>query len=433
MAALDIEATVQHASARILRSNWRGDHTVPAAGLYPHQWSWDSAFIAFGLRHLSPLRAQAELLSLFEAQWADGRIPQIVFNHGLEDAYFPGPQFWRSSSIPGTPPVPTAGLIQPPNHAWAVWAVHQADPQLSWQTGFLERSYQALTRWHHYLRTRRNRGNAGLLAAVHPWETGMDNSPAWDEPLRHVPEHRAVPSHRPDLRHADAAERPTHREYAKYTYLADRYRSRACDDCDPQFPFLVEDPGMNALWAVSESCLADIATTIGEHSRPHLRRAGEIASALAALYDADRGIYLARDLSTGRLLAPTVAGLLPLLVAGLPTHARLLETLKGPRFRLGEAVLVPSYDLTQPDVDRRAYWRGPSWFNTAWMLMSALRRLGAEAEAEELRSTMTRLALEHDFPEYVDPLTGDPHGTRLFSWTAALVLDAEASPEPGLP
>jgi hypothetical protein len=46
---------------------------------------------------------------------------------------------------------------------------------------------------------------------------------------------------------------------------------------------------------------------------------------------------------------------------------------------------------------------------------------------------MTRLALEHDFPEYVDPLTGDPHGTRLFSWTAALVLDAEASPEPGLP
>jgi hypothetical protein len=261
----------------------------------------------------------------------------------------------------------------------------------------------------------------------------MDNSPAWDEPLRHVPEHDAMPHQRPDLLHADAAERPTHREYAKYTYLADRYRARACDDRDPDFPFLVEDPGMNALWAVSECSLAEIARAVGEDSRRHLRRAAAVATALDVLYDADMGLYRARDLSTGRLLAPTVAGLLPLLVPGLATYAQLLETLRGPRFRLGEVVLVPSYDLTQPDLDRRAYWRGPSWFNTAWMLMGALTRLGEQEEADQLRSTMSRLALLHDFPEYVDPLTGNPHGTRLFSWTAALVLDAEASKEPVLP
>jgi hypothetical protein len=433
MAALDIDATVQHAAARILRSNWRGDHTVPAEGLYPHQWSWDSAFIAFGLRHLSPLRAQTELLSFFDAQWADGRLPQIVFKTGLEDAYFPGPEFWRSTTLPGAPSIPTAGLIQPPNHAWAAWAVHQADPELSRRTGFLERAYGPLERWHAYLRTRRNRGGTGLLAAVHPWETGMDNSPAWDEPLRHVPEHDAVPLHRPDLRHADAAERPTHREYAKYTYLANRYRSRACDDRDPDFPFMVEDPGMNALWAVSEWCLAGIARAIGEDSGRHHRHAAATAVALAVLYDAEMGLYRARDVSTGRLLAPTVAGLLPLLVPGLHTHAELLETLRGPRFRLGESALVPSYDLTQPDLDRRAYWRGPSWFNTAWMMRCALMRLGAHEEAEMLRATMARLALQHDFPEYVDPFTGSPHGTRLFSWTAALVLDAEATAEPMLP
>ncbi|MGV9573680.1 MGH1-like glycoside hydrolase domain-containing protein [Streptomyces nigra] len=29
---------------------------MPARSLYPHQWSWDSAFIAIGLRHVSPLR-----------------------------------------------------------------------------------------------------------------------------------------------------------------------------------------------------------------------------------------------------------------------------------------------------------------------------------------------------------------------------------------
>ena len=33
------------------------------------------------------------------------------------------------------------------------------------------------------------------------------------------------------------------------------------------------------------------------------------------------------------------------------------------------------------------------------------------------------LAVRGEFPEYVDPLTGEPHGTRHFSWTAALTLD----------
>ena len=70
-------------AARVLADNWTGASTVPSRSLYPHQWSWDSAFIAIGLRHLSPLRAQTELETLLAAQWADGRIPHIVFNPWL--------------------------------------------------------------------------------------------------------------------------------------------------------------------------------------------------------------------------------------------------------------------------------------------------------------------------------------------------------------
>ena len=77
---------------RVLLQNWHGHATVPSRSLYPHQWSWDSAFIALGLQHISPERATTELFSLFGAQWADGRIPQIAFNPAVpDDAYFPGP------------------------------------------------------------------------------------------------------------------------------------------------------------------------------------------------------------------------------------------------------------------------------------------------------------------------------------------------------
>ena len=36
----------------VLEQNDRGDYTQPAAGLYPHQWLWDSCFTAIGLAHL---------------------------------------------------------------------------------------------------------------------------------------------------------------------------------------------------------------------------------------------------------------------------------------------------------------------------------------------------------------------------------------------
>ena len=56
-----------------------------------------------------------------------------------------------------------------------------------------------------------------------------------------------------------------------------------------------------------------------------------------------------------------------------------------------------------------------------------------DAEARALATAACELALVHGFPEYVNPLTGAPHGTRSFSWTAALTLDLAVSEEAALP
>jgi hypothetical protein len=60
-----------------------GSWTRAAPELYPHQWSWDSAFIAIGLAHLDVRRAALELRTLFAHQWATGKVPHIVFNPEL--------------------------------------------------------------------------------------------------------------------------------------------------------------------------------------------------------------------------------------------------------------------------------------------------------------------------------------------------------------
>ncbi|NEB04345.1 hypothetical protein [Streptomyces sp. SID13726] len=427
------------AAARVLETNWTGASTVPSRSLYPHQWSWDSAFVAIGLRHLSPLRAQTELETLLDAQWGDGRVPHIVFNPSVPlDAYFPSPDFWRSSTAgraAGAPrTVQTSGIVQPPVHALAAWLVHRADPVLSRARGFLARVHPRLAAWHRYLLHHRDLGGGGLASVVHPWEQGMDNSPCWDLPLSRVTPAPARSFRRADLDHGAAEDRPTDLDYGRYVRLATEYRDG--EYADGAGEFAVEDPAFNALLIASEHALARIAAELGATATARHARAERLTAALVErLWDPASGMFLCRDLrdpagdrpGQGALVPERgVSGLVPLLLPGLPRDVvtALLETAAGPHFGLGTTTrLPPSYDLLGEAFDPHRYWRGPAWFNTSWLLERGLRTHGRLQQADALRESVLGLAEATDFAEYVDPYTGEACGATGFSWTAALALD----------
>ncbi|MFF6999169.1 hypothetical protein ACFY93_30050 [Streptomyces sp. NPDC008313] len=526
----------------VLEGNWTGASTVPSRSLYPHQWSWDSAFIAIGLRHLSPSRARTELETLFDAQWGDGRVPHIVFNPSVPlDAYFPSPDFWRSStagSAAGAPrSVQTSGIVQPPVHALAAWLVHRADPEGSRACGFLERLRPGLAAWHRYLLERRDLGGGGLVSVVHPWEQGMDNSPCWDAPLARV---TPAPPHsfrRADLDHGAPGDRPTELDYGRYVRLAADYRDRGYADGPGEAAFAVEDPAFNALLIASEQALAGIEEELGACGASRRADADRLTTALVErLWAPAEGIFLCRDVggavgvrggglagsassagsagsvpesrwqrpSLGAAVVPgqrsessalaseqrspatdessalalehcstpgdgestalvtgrrplasgdestahtsehrshpgrlipqrSVSGLIPLLLPTLPgdISAALVRTACGPHFGVGGAArLVPSYDLTGDAFDPDRYWRGPSWFNTAWLVERGLRRHGERDRAAALREEFLKCAARTGFAEYVTPRTGEGRGARGFSWTAALTLDLLHEPDP---
>ncbi|MGD6752087.1 MGH1-like glycoside hydrolase domain-containing protein [Streptomyces sp. BH105] len=423
-------SSLRDRAARVLDANWTGTSTVPSRTLYPHQWSWDSAFIAIGLRHVSALRAQGELETLLAAQWGDGRIPHIVFNPAVAlDAYFPSPDFWRSSTAgraAGAPAaVQTSGIVQPPVHALAAWLVHRADPGLSRSRGFLARVYPRLAAWHRYLLHRRDHGGGGLASVVHPWEQGMDNSPCWDAPLRRVSPARDF--RRADLEHGAAPDRPTDLDYGRYVRLAADYRD--AEYADGEGGFAVEDPSFNALLAASEHALARIACELGAAGTARHARAERLTAALVRrLWDPGAGMFFCRDLrgEGGLVREYGVSGLLPLILPTLPREVvrSLVDTACGPHFGVGGPVrMAPSYDLTGPAFDPHRYWRGPAWFNTNWLLEHGLRLHGEHARAGRLRAAMLDVAGASDFAEYVDPRTGAGRGARGFGWTAALTLD----------
>ncbi|MGJ5828143.1 MGH1-like glycoside hydrolase domain-containing protein [Streptomyces ossamyceticus] len=423
--------SLHRGAAEVLEGNWTGTSTVPSRRLYPHQWSWDSAFIAIGLSHLSPLRAQTELETLLDAQWGDGRIPHIVFNPSVPlEAYFPSPDFWRSSTAGRAAGAPrttqTSGIVQPPVHALAAWLVHRSDPGLSRARGFLPRVYPRLAAWHRYLLHRRDLGGGGLASVVHPWEQGMDNSPAWDAPLSRVAPAPARSFRRADLDHGAAEDRPTDLDYGRYVRLATDYRDGGY--ADGRGEFAVEDPAFNALLIASEHALARIAAELGATGTARDARAERLTAALVErLWDPAEEMFLCRDVIGGGLVPERgVSGLLPLLVPGLPREivAALVRTAHGPHFGLGDTTrLVPSYDLLGEAFDPHRYWRGPAWFNTNWMLERGLRLHGELGRADALRTALLETAGASGFAEYVDPYTGEPCGALGFSWTAALALD----------
>jgi Trehalase len=415
----------------VLEENWMGHATRASARLYPHQWSWDSACIAIGYSGWDQDRAQAELRWLFAGQWSDGLLPHIRF---AEDArYFPGPEFWQTNASPSAPEKPkTSGIVQPPVHATAVWQVYRHARDREQARVFLRELLPKLAAWHGYLYRERTRGDDGLVEIWHPWESGMDNSPLWDEALERIaPRAEEIPHYeRVDVEFVDAAQRPTDAEYDRYAYLVKLYRDLGYDPARIReaCPFVVHDVLFNALLVQSNRDLAKIARVLGDNPGPYEAWAAQTAAGLETkLWNDEMAIYLDYDLRAAEhVRARTGAGLSP-LYAGVPSEERalrLVDSLSAATVALdGIGRAVASVPPNDERFDPARYWRGPVWPMINWVLHAGLHRYGFFEEAGQIRNAMLELARREGFWEHYNATTGRGQGTENVSWTAALVLD----------
>ena len=400
----------------VLRANDRGGYTVPTQGLYPFQWLWDSGFVALGWAVLEEKRAFDELETLFRGQWENGFLPHIVF-HRDDPGYFPGPEVWGTGREPRS-----SGITQPPFLAPVVLHLVRASGEkgLAWA----RKLYPRLLALHRFLHLHRDPEGTGLVAVLHPWETGMDNSPAWDLPLKRVPRHPLPSEARRDTKHVPPGERPQLKDYERYLYLVSLFRRLGYDPgfCYRESPFRVVDVGFNALLLFADEALAELAQLLGENPSEPRGWWQKGLSALEALWEEEAGLYRSLDLCSGRRIPrDTSAGFLPLLLPlPRPRVERLMATF---RAWMGEArYLFPSVLPSAPYFEAKRYWRGPVWAPVNWLLAWGLVRHGFPKEAARLREDFLALVERSGFREYYHPLTGEGLGGQGFSWTAALYL-----------
>lgn len=431
------------AAKEVLKLNDQGQYTVPAEP-YPHQWLWDSCFIAIGLRHYDVERAKMEILSLLRGQWNNGMLPHIIFGRGRQ--YRRDQNAWHSWVSPFAPDkAKTSGVTQPPMLAEAIVRIGQKLPLVE-RRSWYRQVWPNLLAYHQWLYKERDPHSEGLALQIHPWETGLDDTPPWMSELqnhllptwirvvRATKLDTVIGLFRRDTRIIPKGQRLTTIEALALFDAQRRLRRKAYNTSDilDHTLFAIEDLAFNCILIRANQHLLEIAKSIRADVPQDLQERIQLAAkTFEELWDPYTEMYYPRDFVTHRLLKePSIAALLP-LYAGCISDERaavLVKMLENERL-FGPPYPVPSTPLNSPWFDPERYWQGPTWFNTNWLIIDGLKRYGYPHHAAALTESMLELAKEHGCYEYFNPLSGEPLGAPHFSWTAALVIDLIAPPK----
>jgi glycogen debranching enzyme len=191
---------------------------------------------------------------------------------------------------------------------------------------------------------------------------------------------------------------------------------------------------MSAIFCAACGSLEGIADLVGApvEERSRIARWRErSAKAVERSWDEALGLALDTDLRVGGpVRVATSAGLCTLLVPKIDTAIadRTERTLFGPDFAGAPGLAFPVVLSTargSPEFQPRAYWRGPAWPLSNWLLWWGMTQRGSADAAARLRAPNLALLSRPDahFAEYFEPFTAEALGSLEQSWTAAVALD----------
>ncbi len=433
---------LEHRAREVLRLNDQGTYTEPSANLYPHQWLWDSCFIAIGQSHYDTHRAEVEIRSLLRGQWANGMVPGIIlrrksYEQPTKDRH---DKIWRSWLNPNAPDdLATSGITQPPMLAEAITRVG-AQMNKHDRRRWYKQVYEGLVSYHKWLYTERDPHKEGLALLIHPWEVGLDNTPPWMSELndhllpwwirmfRFTKLDVVIGWFRSDKHYVNKDERLTNVEALAFYDVQRRLRRKNYEFSKyiDHSLFVVEDLTFNCILIRANHLLKGIARFIDEEIDPDLLASMEKAEKqLNQLWDEYSEEYFSRDFMSHRLLKESsIAAFMPLYSGAISKDraARIVENLEN-EHRFGTKYPIPSAPLDSAWFNPSRYWQGPTWVNTNWLIIDGLKRYGFNDHAEALRESTIELVESKGFYEYFNPITGDGLGVDNFSWTAALTID----------
>ena len=420
----------------ILQHNLRGKFTVPTDKLYPFQWNWDSGFVSIGFSNYDINAAINEIASLLSGQWENGMIPHIIFHSETEKTYFPNWDFWDAHVNTGAPNKPkTSGISQPPVLGFALECLLKKHPDNEKVINFVKSAFPKIKKYHEFWYKYRDPNREGLVFIFHPWESGRDNSPIWDDALSLIDLKKAdIPTYtRRDTSIADASERPTKTQYDQYVYLLQLGKKHRYDGkgIAEESEFLIQDSLINSMLISSNQSLINIGKSLNiDTAEIEEWQQQSIKTFNDKLWSDDLANYTGYDLRQEKQFPYWEIGGMSALYAGIPDTVRA-EQMKN---YLDEIIkqnylIVPSFDVNHALYDSKRYWRGPVWPQMNWLIYHGLKKYGYHDLANFTKDSLLELVEKFGFYEYFEAqkhlieTSHGGYGGDKFSWTSSTVID----------
>ncbi|HET9587215.1 MAG TPA: trehalase family glycosidase [Anaerolineales bacterium] len=329
---------------------------TPSMIHYVGVWQWDAFFHALAYRHVEKHLAHDQIRIVLDHQREDGMIPDAIHDEG---------------AVTHIDHPIEADVTKPPLIAWASYKLYEHDGDRE----FLDEIYEPIVRWNNWWFDNNDVDGNGLCEYHHPYSSGLDDSPLWDE---------GTP---------------------------------------------VESPDLNTYLYLQQEALTKIATVIGKEDDAKLwrERAQAMAQRLVKLaWDAESGFFWARK-NGSRVNVRTPFNLFPLITGQMPPEIadRLVAHLTDER-QFWSRYPIPTVAMDDPKYDPHVMWRGPTWVNVNYLLIEGLQRSGYTDLARELRRrTLDLICCHDDIYEYYDPVTGEnpPKAASMFGWSSAVFIN----------
>jgi len=368
------------------------DYTCPSPRNYPHQWLWDSCFHAIVLTNFDLHRAKSEIKTLLSAQHKNGFIPCVT----IWKRRFPFEEVFYMTRLTQPPVIPLAAQI-----------IYERSRDPS----FLKEVYPKLKAFMLWFSENRDSNKNDLIEIIHPWETGIDSTPSFDRQL-------GIKSNFPSFPEV----------FIRFYLVLFRVLILK------QNYFVSENVLMNSIYAKSLFSMANLAKIIGkkDDSLLFIKKYKKTKEALTKLcWSKNDEIFYDLDDHGHQIKVKSISSLMPLILLDLPIKIAkpLIEKhlLNKKEFWTPFPIAsVPKNARTFDPGDNLVLWRGPTWVNTNWFLVNAIRERGYKKEAQHLVLKTLKMIEKSNFWEFYNPLNGEGYGQPGLGWSA-LVLDMLSS------
>lgn len=383
-------------------------YVCPSPGRYPHQWFWDSCFHAISMSNFNVDLAKKELKTLISCTGPDGFLPHIIYwqNSLIKETWLIR-FFYNSTKF--------TRLTQPPLIGVALEKIYEKDNDKA----FLKNVLPAVTKFYEWIKENRIVDKTELPFIIHPWESGMDESPQFDPVL-------GLKKERFHL----LLKYKLVREQIKLLIRLKKLNWNVKTIGKEKRLFLVKNCLFNSIYALGLRSIAHLWEKLGEREKHKrfLTLASKTEQAILKYhYDPELKGFV--DLwGTDNIKIPiiSISSLSPLILDNIPLKIieELIKELLLEKNNFWTPYPVPTVPKNSPYFDPKNHWplwRGPVSINTNWLVFLGLQKHGYKDIAFEIAKKTKRMIEKSQFREFYSPLTGEGIGARNYSWSTLIV------------